>query len=224
LTTEPTLADLRVLDLSVNLAGAFCARQFAAYGADVIMIECPTGNPLRETEDWNAIASGKSSLTLNLATPSGRAILRNLVEGSNVVVETFPKGHLESLGLGFEDLYGIKRRIILVSIPGEDDQQAACLAGLNAFAAAAIAAHNADAYEVPQHIQIDAGECLTTMSAAAPGDLESLTLGPQLFEMSEVLFDQGEPPALGQHTSHLLRDELTFDPRDLPRLRASGVI
>jgi crotonobetainyl-CoA:carnitine CoA-transferase CaiB-like acyl-CoA transferase len=224
LTTECTLADLRVLDLSVNLAGAYCARQFAAYGADVIMIECPTGNPLRETEDWNAIASGKSSLTLNLATPSGRAILRNLVEGSNVVVETFPKGHLESLGLGFEDLYGIKRRIILVSIPGEDDQQAACLAGLNAFAAAAIAAHNADAYEVPQHIQIDAEESLAALSAASADGLESLTPATQLFEMSEVPFDKGEPPVLGEHTTPLLSAELSFDPRDLPRLRAAGAI
>lgn len=217
-----TLSDLRILDLSTGFAGAYCSHVFASYGADVIMIEPLSGGPVRtDAHSWSVLGSGKQSISLDVTNASGRSIFRKLVEGANVVIETFPPGRMDSLGLGFADLHGIKRRIILTSITGAADS-ADHIAGLNAFAATAIAAHNADAYEVPQHIEIDSAECLS--SAFAAGPFESAAPGQALFEMSEVASSPGQPPALGEHTVPILCAELGFAPNDLPILRANGAI
>jgi crotonobetainyl-CoA:carnitine CoA-transferase CaiB-like acyl-CoA transferase len=209
-----TLADVRVLDLSDGPAGRYCAGLFATYGADVVAIR-PPGNasgPLDED---------KSLLGLDIGTATGRAIIRKLVEGANLVVETFPAGKLDSMGLGYAALHGIKRRIILTSIDApDDDLQTAYFAGLNAFAAAAIAAHNADAYEVPQHITISAAECLAFASATS-FPLENIDPATPLFQMSEV--ERTEPEDLTD-TADILVEELGLPPRALALLRAAGVI
>src|SRR3990170_8774775 len=101
-----TLADLRVLDLSDGVGGAYCTKLFADYGADVIVVEPPGGgHPLRRhgpfPDDmphreagalWLYLGTNKRSLTLDIASPSGREIFRRLVEEANVVVESFPPG------------------------------------------------------------------------------------------------------------------------------------
>lgn len=202
------LSDLRVLDLSSGIAGAYCTKLFAGYGADVILIEPPGGSPLRRQGPfaggtphletgaaWLYLAANKRSVTLNINTSTGREIFRRMVEEAHVIVEDMPPGRMDSLGLGFSDLRAIKRRIVLVSITpygqsgprsrwagtnltalaasgqmaltGDPDReplasggsQAEYQAGLNAFAAAAVAAQNADALEVPQHIDIALQEC-----------------------------------------------------------------
>ena len=158
--TESTLADLRVLDLSDGIAGAYCARLFAGYGADVIVVEPPAGNQLRGHEAWSRLAAGKRSITLDIRTATGRLLFRDMVEGANLIVECFAPGTMDALGLGFAELQAIKRRIILTSIQGSGDPLAEYAAGLNAFAASAIAAHNADSHEIPQHIEIAARECV----------------------------------------------------------------
>lgn len=231
-----TLSDLRILDLSDGLAGAYCTYLFASYGADVIAIEPPSGHPFRQAGGlWNQLGAGKLSITLDIRSPSGRDVVRKMVEGANVVVETFAPGVMSTLGLSFADLHGIKRRIILTSITPsgqtmaegtteDDTHQAAYLAGLNAFTATAIAAHNADAYEVPQHIDISAAECAALAAATGPGNPEALDPGMQLFRMSEVEHDILTTPILGEHTVSFLCEELGFDPRDLPVLRSAGVI
>jgi crotonobetainyl-CoA:carnitine CoA-transferase CaiB-like acyl-CoA transferase len=158
-----------------------------------------------------------------------------LVEGANVVVETFAPGVMSTLGLSFADLHSIKRRIILTSItpsgqvptdgaPDKNNLQTAYLAGLNGFTATAIAAHNADAYEVPQHIDISAAECAALAAATGLGNPETLGPGIQLFAMSEVKYEVIPAPALGEHTASILCEELGFETRDLPVLRAAGVI
>ena len=207
-----TLQSLRVLDLSDGVAGAYCTKLFAGYGAGVIAVEPPGGHPLRRQGPfpgdvphaekgalWLYLGTNKRSITLDIAIASGRRLFRRLVEESNVVVESFAPGRMASLGLGFEELRAIKRRTVLVSITpfgeagpragwaatnltsfasggqmsltGEPDReplvnaghQAEYQAGLQAFAAAAVAAHNADALDVPQHVDISAQECMASV-------------------------------------------------------------
>jgi len=208
---ETTLADLRVLDLSDGVAGAYCTKLFAGYGAGVIALEPPSGHPLRrhgpfiggkphpETgAPWLYLATNKRSVTLDITTRTGQRLFHRMVEEANVVVESFPPGYLESLGLGYQTLTGIKRRIVLVSITpfgqsgprvrwaatnltsfasggqmsltGDPEReplvaggyQAEYQSGLQAFAAAAVAAYNADSLEVPQHVDISAQECMAS--------------------------------------------------------------
>ena len=208
---ETTLSDLRVLDLSDGIAGAYCTKLFAGYGADVVVLEPPAGHPLRRhgpfVDDrphretgalWLYLGTNKRSATLDITTPTGRRLFRRMVEEANVIVESYEPGRMRELGLGFEALRAIKRRIALVSITpfgqsgphagwkatnltsfasggqmsltGDPDReplvsggyQAEYQTGLQAFAAAAVAAYNADTLEVPNHIDISAQECMAS--------------------------------------------------------------
>ena len=137
--TRSTLADLRVLDLSNGAAGAFCTKMFAGYGADVIVLEQPSGHPLRrhgpfagdrplrETGAlWLFLGAGKRSATLDITGRTGQRLFRRLVEEANIIVESFPPGRMDELGLGYPALTGIKRRIVVVSITpfGQTGQRA----------------------------------------------------------------------------------------------------
>src|SRR5437667_145542 len=116
-----SLSDLRVLDFSDGVAGAYCTKLFAGYGADVIALEPPAGHPLRrhgpfartstrprphgfphrETGAlWLYLATGKRSVTLDIATRTGQRLFRRMVEEANVIVESFPPGRMAALGLG----------------------------------------------------------------------------------------------------------------------------
>ena len=208
---ETSLADLRVLDLSDGVAGAFCTKLFAGYGADVVTLEPPSGHPLRRSGPfagdrphretgalWLYLGAGKRSATLDITTMTGERLLRRMVEDANVIVESFPPGRMDEFGLGHATLTGIKRRIVLVSVTpfgqtgpraswkatnltsfasggqmaltGDPDReplapaghQAEYQAGFQAFAAAAVAAFNADSLEVPQHIDFSAQECMAS--------------------------------------------------------------
>ncbi len=209
--SRSSLEDLRVLDLSNGVAGNYCGKLFADYGADVVKAEPPGGDPLRRQGPfaggrpdretgaaWLYLGTNKRGVTLDIAQATGRRLLRRMVEEANVIIESFRPGFLDSLGLGFAALKEIKRRIVLVSITpygqtgpkagwratnltsfasggqmsltGEPHRepllnggsQAEYQAGLQAFAAAALAAHQADATEVPQHVDISAQECMAS--------------------------------------------------------------
>lgn len=124
------LSDLRVLDLSTYVAGPFCSKLFADYGADVIKVETPaygdiarflgaypddTLNP--ETSSlFLALNTNKRGITLNLATATGRDLCKQLVALSDVVVESFEVGKLDEWGLGFANLEAIRPGIILTSV------------------------------------------------------------------------------------------------------------
>ena len=205
------LSDLRVLDLSRGIAGAFCTKLFAQFGGDVITLEPLSGHPLRRNGPfaadrphretgamWLYLGAGKRSATLDIAARTGQSLFQRMVEEANLIVEDYPPGMIDELGLGFDALRRIVRRIVLVSVTpfGQDGpcagwkatnltsfasggqmsltgdpnreplvaggQQAEYQAGLQAFAAAAVAAFNADALEVPQHIDISAQECMAS--------------------------------------------------------------
>jgi crotonobetainyl-CoA:carnitine CoA-transferase CaiB-like acyl-CoA transferase len=147
-----SLSILRVLDLSEGVAGAYCAKLLAGFGADVIKIERPAGgDPLRRHGPFPDdlphgekgalhlyLDAGKRSITLDMGQRSGALMFRRLVEGAEVVVEGLPPGHLAESGLGYESLASIKPRLVMTSVTlfGQDGPYAGYKAtNLTAFAA-----------------------------------------------------------------------------------------
>lgn len=124
-TPSAALNRLRVLDLSRVRAGPTCARIFADFGADVIKIESPPGfdpnenmSGPRHGYDMQNLHRNKRSLTLNLKTAEGKAILLKLIAGADLLIENFRPDVKDRLGLDFETLHGLNPRLILVSISG----------------------------------------------------------------------------------------------------------
>jgi crotonobetainyl-CoA:carnitine CoA-transferase CaiB-like acyl-CoA transferase len=123
--TKP-LAGKRVLDCATFIAGPTCATLLGEFGAEVIKVELPVvGCPLRKfgtmTEagmslPWLSESRNKKSLTLDLRTPEGAAILTELVAKSDVLVENFQPGTFERWGLGWEVLKGVNPALIMVRI------------------------------------------------------------------------------------------------------------
>src|SRR5512136_445244 len=122
------LSPYRVLDLA-DEKGILCGKVLGDLGADVIAIEPPRGSPARlvgpyyhdepdpeKSLFWFAYATSKRGVTLNIETDDGKDIFRRLVEKSDIVVETFHPGYLDSIGLGYQDLEKINPGVILVSI------------------------------------------------------------------------------------------------------------
>lgn len=212
MTEQTTFADLRVLDLSTGVAGAFCGRLFADYGADVIAISAPGAAP--------QLLEGKRSVTLDITTETGGLLFRAMVEKANVIIETFADGKLESLGLAFPQLQAIKRRIIVVSLRDGAEEASSHFAALNAFAAASLAAFNADSHEIPQHIRISADECAAAVEGFPADDTP---VDAPLFTSSTVEWARGEAPAPGEHNAEIY-GELGVPGEELSRLRAEGAV
>ena len=129
------LSSLRVLDLSRVLAGPWASQILADLGADVIKVEKPgRGDDTRawgppflkradgsDTEDggyYVAANRGKRSITLDLKTEEGRAIVKQLAAQSDVVLENYKVGTLERLGLGYADLSANHPELIYCSVTG----------------------------------------------------------------------------------------------------------
>lgn len=114
---------LTVLDLSQVLLGPYCTMLMSRLGADVVKIEPPSGDPLRqyrgadggETAGFGLINTGKRGLCLDLKKEAGRELFLRLVEGADVVVENFGPNTLERLGLQYGVLAERNPRIILAS-------------------------------------------------------------------------------------------------------------
>ncbi|MGA8060457.1 MAG: CoA transferase, partial [Candidatus Binataceae bacterium] len=122
------LSGFRMLDLA-DEKGALCAKIFADMGADVIKVEPPQGCSTRRIPPFVddlpdaerslyfiAYQAGKRSVTLSLDSPDGRALLEDLVRKSDFLLESFPVGYMESIGLGYERLAELNPRIIHTSI------------------------------------------------------------------------------------------------------------
>ncbi|MDH4465778.1 MAG: CoA transferase [Acidovorax sp.] len=139
-TTTPTpplpegmdfpLEGVRVLDLSRVFAGPLCGQVLADFGADVIKVEHPgRGDDTRdwgmrigktETTYYNSMNRNKRSITVDLQTPEGVKIIRDLLPQCDVVVQNFKTGGAEKLGLGYEQLKAIKPDLIYCSVAGYD--------------------------------------------------------------------------------------------------------
>jgi len=121
------LAGLKVLELGALIAGPFCAKILAEFGADVVKLEPPLhGDPLRKwryVKDgtsvwWHVQSRNKRSVTVDLRTPDGQAIARALAERADIVVENFRPGTLEEWGLGYEALAARNPGVVMVRISG----------------------------------------------------------------------------------------------------------
>jgi len=122
------LTGCRALDLT-DEKGFLCGKILADLGVDVIKVERPTGDPSRrigpfwhdiaEPEKslyWWAYNSNKRGITLNLEVSDGKEIFKELVSTADFVIESFPPGYIEKLGIGYSTLSSVKGGIILTSI------------------------------------------------------------------------------------------------------------
>jgi crotonobetainyl-CoA:carnitine CoA-transferase CaiB-like acyl-CoA transferase len=127
-TKRQALEGIRVLDVSNFIAGPFCSTQMAEFGAEIMNVELPgIGGAIRrfgtitesgESLTWLSEGRNKKSITLDLRTPEGAAIIKRLVKNCDVFVENFQPGTLEGWGLGWEVLKEINPRLIMVRISG----------------------------------------------------------------------------------------------------------
>lgn len=125
------LRGVRVVELGTLIAGPFCSRILAEFGAEVIKIEAPgEGDPLRKWRKlypdtktgtslwWLVQARNKKSVTANLKHPDGLEVLKRLVARADIVVENFRPGVLEKLGLGWETLSSLNPGLVMVRMSG----------------------------------------------------------------------------------------------------------
>jgi glutaryl-CoA transferase len=129
------LQGVRVLDLSRVLAGPWAGQNLADLGAEVIKVERPGvgddsrafGPPWikdgqgRDTKDsayFTSANRGKKSVTVNLSSPEGQDLVRQLAAKSDVLIENYKFGDLARYGLGYEDLRAINPRLVYCSVTG----------------------------------------------------------------------------------------------------------
>ena len=120
------LTGLRVLDLGTVYAAPITAMLLGDWGADVIKVEHPRGDPARThglNKDghglwWKVIARNKRAITLNFSKPEGQDILRRLVAQADVVIENFRPGVLEKWGLGPAELLKINPAVVVLRVTG----------------------------------------------------------------------------------------------------------
>lgn len=110
------LADLKVIDMASLYAAPLAATIMADFGADVLKIEPPEGDPFRGSKMWPIVARGKACLALDLRSPEGIARLMELVAQADVVVENYPAAVLEKRGIGWEVLSAINPRLVMLSV------------------------------------------------------------------------------------------------------------
>ncbi|MBI4206570.1 MAG: CoA transferase [Betaproteobacteria bacterium] len=118
------LDGVRVLDLSRVVAGNMVSLLLADFGAEVIKIETPEGDPLRDwlvngvAANWKVYARNKKSVCLNLRKPEAKELLLRLVETAGVLIENFRPGTLEKMGLGPDVLHARNPKLVIVRVTG----------------------------------------------------------------------------------------------------------
>ncbi len=129
--TPMPLDGLKVLEMGTLIAGPFCGRLLAEFGAEVIKIESPgEGDPLRKWRKlhdadgdptslwWYAQSRNKKSVTVNLREKDGQEIVRKLALGADIIVENFRPGTMEKWNLGYEELARDNLKLIMVRLSG----------------------------------------------------------------------------------------------------------
>jgi formyl-CoA transferase len=121
------LEGLRVIDLTVAMAGPFCTMNLADMGADVVKVEPPEGEEMRRpgrvqksgvSGSFLAVNRNKRSLAVDLKQPEGVEILRRLAARADVFVENYRPGVAERLGVGYEALQAVNPRLVYCSLSG----------------------------------------------------------------------------------------------------------
>jgi formyl-CoA transferase len=126
-TSKGPLAGIKVLELGTLIAGPFCSRMLAEFGADVIKVEAPgVGDPIRQwrvLKDgtslwWSVQARNKKSITLNMKDPRGQEIAKKLALDADIIIENYRPGVLEKWHLGYEQLKAENPATIMVRLSG----------------------------------------------------------------------------------------------------------
>ena len=121
------LDGIRVIELGQLLAGPFCGSMLAYFGAEVIKVESPDGgDPIRgwrEVKDgtslwWHSLGRNKKSVTIDLKSDEGRALVAKLIDTADVVIENFRPGVMEKWGLGPADVKRTNPGLIYARISG----------------------------------------------------------------------------------------------------------
>jgi crotonobetainyl-CoA:carnitine CoA-transferase CaiB-like acyl-CoA transferase len=120
------LESVRVIDAATLFAGPLATTFLGDFGADVIKIEHPRGDPIRTHGHakngvplwWKMVGRNKRTITLNFSDPAGQALLCELVKGADVLVENFRPGTLERWGIGPDRLHAINPRLIILRTTG----------------------------------------------------------------------------------------------------------
>jgi len=123
--TRP-LQDLKVVELGQLIAGPFAGKVFAEFGADVIKVEPPEGDPLRKWRKlhegtslwWYVQNRNKKSITVDLRIPEGQEVVRRIAQDADVVIENFRPGTLEKWGLGYEQLAAGNPGLVMLRLSG----------------------------------------------------------------------------------------------------------
>lgn len=126
MTLTTLLAGVRVLDLSRLLPGPFCTRLLANLGAEVIKVETPlAGDYLRQAPPefgfgamFEVLNAGKRSVAINYRNPRGRALVHQLAQQADVVVESFRPGGADKYGLGYATLSALNPRLVYCALSG----------------------------------------------------------------------------------------------------------
>ncbi|SDH37760.1 CaiB/BaiF CoA transferase family protein [Roseospirillum parvum] len=123
----PCLAGLRVLDLSQYLPGPFATLMLVDFGAEVVKVEPPAGDPMRGLEpigadgeglSWRAVNGGKTVVRLDLKDPADQDRLARLVERADVLLESFRPGVMARLGFAAERLAELNPRLVHCALTG----------------------------------------------------------------------------------------------------------
>jgi formyl-CoA transferase len=140
------LSGVRVLELGQLIAGPFCAKTLADFGAEVVKVEPPgRGDPLRKwrllkdgTSVWWQVQSrNKQSITIDLRTDDGQELVRRMAAEADILIENFKPGTLETWGLGWDQLSSLNPALVMVRFSGfGQDGPYRDLAGFGAVAEA----------------------------------------------------------------------------------------
>ncbi|MFD8338272.1 CaiB/BaiF CoA transferase family protein [Streptomyces solisilvae] len=125
-STTSALAGIRVLDAATLFAGPLAGTLLGDFGAEVIKIEHPKGDPARThgaSKDgvglwWKMLSRNKKAITLYLGSPRGQELLAEMVADADVLIENFRPGTLERWGLGYDRLSEINPRLVLARVTG----------------------------------------------------------------------------------------------------------
>ncbi len=126
--TEGALDGVRVLDLAGPM-GVYCGKLLADLGADVIKVEKPGGDAMRSRGPFYhdqahpekslyffLFNTNKRGVTLDMESADGKAVFRRLAEGADILLETYPPGYMDGLGLGYDDLAAVNPGLIMTSV------------------------------------------------------------------------------------------------------------
>ena len=126
IASDAPLAGIRVLELGHYVAAPFATRLLADLGAEVIKIEPPGGDPVRQwgarykgsAPWWSVHARNKSCISLDLKKPEARGIVLDLIRSCDALVENFRPGQLAKMGLGETELRAVKPDLVIARISG----------------------------------------------------------------------------------------------------------